>query len=74
MLSFSVAPPGATSQKSPKSGWVSGADGEPHAIGAGEAVFWEAGEEHEIWTDDGLTMIVMEAADEVQPFEPRSAS
>lgn len=55
-------------------GWVSGADGEPHAIGAGEAVFWHAGEEHEIWTDDGLTMIVMEAADEVQPFEPRSAS
>jgi quercetin dioxygenase-like cupin family protein len=55
-------------------GWVSGADGEPRAIGAGEAVFWDAGEEHEIWTDDGLTMIVIEATDEVQPFEPRPAS
>ena len=55
-------------------GWISGLDGEPHAIGAGEAVFWDAGEEHEIWTDDGLTMIVMEAADEVVPYEPRSAS
>jgi quercetin dioxygenase-like cupin family protein len=55
-------------------GWVSGADGEPHAIGAGEAVFWDAGEEHEIWTDDGLTMIVIEGADEVQPYEPRPLS
>jgi hypothetical protein len=55
-------------------GWISGADNEPRPIGAGEAVFWEAGEEHEIWTDDGLTMIVIEAADAVQPYEPRSPS
>ena len=50
-------------------GWVSGADGEPHAIGAGEAVFWDTGEEHEIWTDDGLTMIVIEGSAEAQPYE-----
>jgi quercetin dioxygenase-like cupin family protein len=55
-------------------GWISGAHGEPHAIGAGEGVFWEAGEEHEIWTDDGLTMIVIEGADEARPYEPRPAS
>jgi quercetin dioxygenase-like cupin family protein len=42
------------------SGWVSGADGEVHALGAGEAVWWETGEEHETWTDDGLTAIVIE--------------
>jgi quercetin dioxygenase-like cupin family protein len=42
------------------SGWVSGADGEAHAIGPGEAVWWETGEEHETWTDDGLTAIVIE--------------
>lgn len=41
-------------------GWVSGADGEAQAIGAGEAVWWETGEEHETWTDDGLTAIVIE--------------
>jgi hypothetical protein len=39
---------------------VSGADGEVHALGAGEAVWWETGEEHETWTDDGLTAIVIE--------------
>ena len=43
------------------SGWVSGADGEPRAITAGEAAFWEAGEDHETWTDDGLTAIVIES-------------
>jgi hypothetical protein len=49
-------------------GWVSGADGEPHAIGTGEAAFWDAGEEHETWTEDGLTAIVTEAG-EVRPHE-----
>jgi quercetin dioxygenase-like cupin family protein len=49
-------------------GWVSGADGEPQAISAGEAAFWNAGEEHETWTDDGLTAIVFEAED-VRPYE-----
>jgi quercetin dioxygenase-like cupin family protein len=42
------------------SGWVSGANGKAHAIGAGEAVWWEAGEDHETRTDDGLTAIVIE--------------
>ena len=54
-------------------GWVSGADAETHRIGAGAAVFWDGGEEHEIWTDDGLTMIVIEAGDAL-PYEPRPAS
>ena len=43
------------------SGWVSGADGERVAIRAGEAAFWEAGEEHETTSDDGMTAIVIEA-------------
>ena len=42
------------------SGWVSGGDGEPRPIGAGEAVWWESGEEHETWTESGLTAIVIE--------------
>jgi quercetin dioxygenase-like cupin family protein len=42
------------------SGWVSGADGEAQAIGTGEAAWWETGEEHETWTDAGLTAIVIE--------------
>jgi quercetin dioxygenase-like cupin family protein len=42
------------------SGWVSGAGGEGQAIGAGEAVWWDTGEEHETWTDAGLTAIVIE--------------
>jgi quercetin dioxygenase-like cupin family protein len=37
------------------SGWVSGADGAPEPIAAGEAVSWAAGEEHETRTEDGLT-------------------
>jgi quercetin dioxygenase-like cupin family protein len=54
-------------------GWVSGADGEPRPITAGEAAFWEAGEEHETWTDDGLTAIVIESTD-LKPYEPRPLS
>jgi quercetin dioxygenase-like cupin family protein len=43
------------------SGWVSGADGERQAIRSGEAVLWEAGEEHESGSDDGMTALVIEA-------------
>jgi quercetin dioxygenase-like cupin family protein len=43
------------------SGRVSGSDGEFHAIGPGEAVFWQAGEEHETETDTGLTALILEA-------------
>jgi quercetin dioxygenase-like cupin family protein len=42
------------------SGWASGADGVPQPLGSGDAVFWEAGEEHETGTDEGLTAIVLE--------------
>ena len=44
-------------------GRVSGADGEFETIAAGEAVFWEAGEVHETVSDDGLTALVLEAAE-----------
>lgn len=54
-------------------GWVSGADGEPRPVTAGEGAFWEAGEEHETWTDDGLTAIVIESTG-LKPYEPRPLS
>lgn len=43
------------------SGWVSGADGERRPIGAGEAVLWEQGEEHESGSDEGMTALVVES-------------
>jgi hypothetical protein len=43
------------------SGWVSGADGTREPIGAGEAVLWEQGEEHESGSDEGMTALVVEA-------------
>jgi quercetin dioxygenase-like cupin family protein len=48
-------------------GHVSGADGEPQAIGAGEAVFWSAGEEHETQTEQGMTVLIIEG-EGVEPF------
>ena len=42
------------------SGEVSGASGIDQPIGAGEAVFWQAGEEHETKTADGLTALIIE--------------
>jgi quercetin dioxygenase-like cupin family protein len=42
-------------------GWVSGEEGVEEAISAGEAVYWEAGEDHETRTDSGLTAIVIES-------------
>jgi quercetin dioxygenase-like cupin family protein len=42
------------------SGWVSGAEGTREPIGAGEAVVWEAGEEHESGSDGGMTALVVE--------------
>lgn len=42
-------------------GWVSGGDGERSAIRAGEAVLWEPGEEHESGSDEGMTVLVVEA-------------
>jgi quercetin dioxygenase-like cupin family protein len=42
------------------SGWVSGADGGREEIGAGDAVLWEPGEEHESGSDQGMTALVVE--------------
>ena len=43
------------------SGWASGADGTREPIAAGEAVVWETGEEHESGSDEGMTVLVVEA-------------
>jgi mannose-6-phosphate isomerase-like protein (cupin superfamily) len=43
------------------SGWVSGANGAPEPISAGEAVLWEAGEPHESGSEGGMTVLVVEA-------------
>lgn len=42
------------------SGEVSGADGTAEPIGAGEAVYWTEGEEHETRTATGLTALIVE--------------
>jgi quercetin dioxygenase-like cupin family protein len=43
-------------------GYVSGADGLPHPISAGQAACWSPGEEHETWSGGtGLTAFVVEA-------------
>jgi quercetin dioxygenase-like cupin family protein len=44
------------------SGWVSGGDGRREPISAGEAVVWEPGEEHESGSDEGMSVLVVEAA------------
>lgn len=41
-------------------GWVRGSASERIPIEAGQAVFWESGEEHEAGTDTGLVAIVVE--------------
>ena len=51
-------------------GHVSGADGEFAPIAAGEAVFWEAGEDHETVSDGGLTALVLEG----EGLEPSARS
>jgi quercetin dioxygenase-like cupin family protein len=42
------------------SGEVSGANGVEEPIAAGEAVFWQSGEEHEIESTEGLTALIVE--------------
>jgi quercetin dioxygenase-like cupin family protein len=42
------------------SGKVSGPSGFEEPIEAGEAIFWQAGEEHETQTADGLTALIIE--------------
>ena len=48
---------------------VSGADGVDEPIVAGEAVFWQAGEEHETTSKDGLTALIIEGGD-LDMFRP----
>lgn len=43
------------------SGWVSGGDGERESIRAGQAVVWEPGEAHESGSDEGMTVLAVEA-------------
>jgi quercetin dioxygenase-like cupin family protein len=43
------------------SGWVSGGDGERKPIAAGQAVVWDPGEEHDSGSDEGMTVLVVEA-------------
>jgi len=42
-------------------GWASGADGERVPVASGTAIHWEAGEEHESGSDQGLSAIVVES-------------
>jgi quercetin dioxygenase-like cupin family protein len=42
-------------------GWVSGGDGARDPINAGEAVVWDPAEEHESGSDEGMTVLVVEA-------------
>jgi quercetin dioxygenase-like cupin family protein len=44
-------------------GEISGAAGVDEPIEAGEAVFWRAGEEHELKTIGGLTALIIEGRD-----------
>ena len=49
------------------SGEVSGADGVDESIKTDEAVFWQAGEEHEAKTATGMTALIIEG-DGLEPF------
>ena len=48
-------------------GDVSDSDGVAQPIGPGEAVFWEAGEEHETTSATGLTALILEG-DALEPY------
>ncbi|SDT28794.1 hypothetical protein SAMN05444162_3690 [Paenibacillaceae bacterium GAS479] len=50
-------------------GWVSGPDRQRIAIRAGQAAFWEAGEEHESGTKSGMTVIMAEGEELVIEME-----
>jgi mannose-6-phosphate isomerase-like protein (cupin superfamily) len=56
-------------------GWVRGLATERVAVGAGRAVYWEAGEGHESGTEDGMAAVVIEGAHlepwQFMPEEPR---
>lgn len=42
-------------------GWVSGSDGHSVAIAAGQAAFWQAGEQHETTTNTGLSAVIIQS-------------
>ncbi len=44
-------------------GWISGEDGDRLEVRAGQAVVFDAGEEHELGSTDGMTAFVVEADD-----------
>ncbi len=44
-------------------GWVAGEDGNRLAVSAGQAVVFDAGEEHAAGSDGGMTAFVVEADD-----------
>ena len=52
------------------SGEVSGANGVTEPVGAGDAVYWAAGEEHEATSKGGLTALIVEG-EGLAPFERR---
>jgi quercetin dioxygenase-like cupin family protein len=54
-------------------GEVSGEDGVPEPIAAGEAVFWSRGEEHEMTSESGLTALIVEG-EHVERFRARPAA
>jgi quercetin dioxygenase-like cupin family protein len=45
------------------SGWVSGSDGVRYPRGPGQGAVWEPGEEHASGSDEGLTAVIVEAAE-----------
>ena len=48
----------------------SAANGVPEPIGAGDAVFWQEGEEHETTSAGGLTALILEG-DRLEPYRRR---
>ena len=42
-------------------GWVAGDDGGRLLVEAGDVVVWEAGEQHESGSDDGMTVVAVES-------------
>ncbi len=45
------------------SGWVSGTDDLRRSVAVGQGAVWEAGEEHAAGTDNGMTAVIVEAAE-----------
>lgn len=45
------------------SGWVRGSDGVRYPRGPGQGAVWEPGEEHASGSDEGLTAVIIEAAE-----------